>query len=256
MTSITDRQNGLNPVEVEASRRENGANTLTRRKKRGFFRQFLSSFGDPIIKVLLAALAVNVIFLFRHFDWFESLGIAIAIFLATFVSTLSEYGSESAFAKLQEDAGKIQCRVRRSGMIVSLPDRGYRGGRYRAFAGGGAHPGGWHPAVRPPRRGSVRPQWGKRGSRQIPGGDTLGDPMSGHSLFRGTIVCSGDGEMLVTRVGDSTFYGSLAQEVQEETRESPLKLRLSRTGQNPQPYRLCCCDSGGGCRPVSLLLSG
>ena len=121
MTSITDRQNGLNPVEVEASRRENGANTLTRRKKRGFFRQFLSSFGDPIIKVLLAALAVNVIFLFRHFDWFESLGIAIAIFLATFVSTLSEYGSESAFAKLQEDAGKIQCRVRRSGMIVSLP---------------------------------------------------------------------------------------------------------------------------------------
>ena len=48
MTSITDRQNGLNPVEVEASRRENGANTLTRRKKRGFFRQFLSSFGDAM----------------------------------------------------------------------------------------------------------------------------------------------------------------------------------------------------------------
>lgn len=168
MTSITDRQNGLNPVEVEASRRENGANTLTRRKKRGFFRQFLSSFGDPIIKVLLAALAVNVIFLFRHFDWFESLGIAIAIFLATFVSTLSEYGSESAFAKLQEDAGKIQCRVRRSGMIVSLPIGDIVVGDIVLLQAGERIPADGILLSRPPRRGSVRPQWGKRGSRQIP----------------------------------------------------------------------------------------
>lgn len=227
MTSITDRQNGLNPVEVEASRRENGANTLTRRKKRGFFRQFLSSFGDPIIKVLLAALAVNVIFLFRHFDWFESLGIAIAIFLATFVSTLSEYGSESAFAKLQEDAGKIQCRVRRSGMIVSLPIGDIVVGDIVLLQAGERIPADG--ILLSGRLGVDQSALNGESAEaaKSPGGDTLGDPMSGHSLFRGTIVCSGDGEMLVTRVGDSTFYGSLAQEVQEETRESPLKLRLS-----------------------------
>ena len=80
---------GLTDEQVLASRRLHGANTLTKRKRKGFFRQYLSSFGDPIIKILLVALAINVIFLFRNSDWMESAGIAVAVFLATFVSTLS-----------------------------------------------------------------------------------------------------------------------------------------------------------------------
>lgn len=95
---------------VEDTRKTHGSNQLTQKKRNGFFRQFLASFGDPIIKILLAALAINLIFLFRDFNWYETVGIAVAIFLATFVSTLSEYGSESAFLKLQEDAQKIKCR--------------------------------------------------------------------------------------------------------------------------------------------------
>ena len=78
---------GLTPDEVARSRELHGSNELTQKKRQSFFRQYLSSFGDPIIKILLAALAINVIFLFRHFDWYESAGIAIAVFLATFVST-------------------------------------------------------------------------------------------------------------------------------------------------------------------------
>lgn len=112
---------GLSPQEVEKSRKTHGSNELTQKKRNGFFKQFLVSFGDPIIKILLAALAINVIFLFRDFNWYETAGIAVAIFLATFVSTLSEYGSESAFIKLQEDAQKIQCRVKRLGGIQSVP---------------------------------------------------------------------------------------------------------------------------------------
>ena len=119
---------GLTPAQVEQSRKQHGSNQLTQKKRNSFFRQFLSSFGDPIIKILLIALAVNVLFLFRHFDWYESAGIALAIFLATFVSTLSEYGSESAFEKMQEDAARITCRVRRSGGVVPLPlERSSRG---------------------------------------------------------------------------------------------------------------------------------
>lgn len=106
---------------MEQSRKQHGSNQLTQKKRNSFFRQFLSSFGDPIIKILLIALAVNVLFLFRHFDWYESAGIALAIFLATFVSTLSEYGSESAFEKMQEDAARITCRVRRSGRRGAAP---------------------------------------------------------------------------------------------------------------------------------------
>ena len=121
MTPAVPPTEGLTAEQAELSRREHGSNQLTQKKRRSFFHQFLESFGDPIIKILLAALAVNVIFLFRHFDWFESAGIAVAIFLATFVSTLSEYGSESAFARLQEDAQKVQCRVRRAGRVIALP---------------------------------------------------------------------------------------------------------------------------------------
>lgn len=91
---------GLTPDQVLASRRRYGANVLTRRKRKGFFRQFLANFGDPIIKILLAALAVNLIFLFRTSDWTESVGIVAAVLIATLVSTLSQYGSESAFLEL------------------------------------------------------------------------------------------------------------------------------------------------------------
>ena len=112
---------GLTDEQVLASRRLHGANTLTKRKRKGFFRQYLSSFGDPIIKILLVALAINVIFLFRNSDWMESAGIAVAVFLATFVSTLSQYGSESAFIELQRASANIECRVRRAGGVRSLP---------------------------------------------------------------------------------------------------------------------------------------
>ncbi len=121
MNGADFEQKGLTPAEVVRSREEHGSNQLTHKKRNSFLRQFLSNFGDPIIKVLLVALAVNLIFLFHHFDWYESAGIAIAIFLATFVSTLSEYGSESAFSKLQEDAARLTCRVRRREGLQALP---------------------------------------------------------------------------------------------------------------------------------------
>lgn len=220
---------GLTAAEVERSRQQHGANQLTQQKRKGFFRQFLSSFGDPIIKVLLAALAINVIFLFRHFDWFESLGIAIAIFLATFVSTLSEYGSESAFSKLQEDAAKIQCRVRRAGRTLPLPIGEIVVGDIVLLQAGERVPAD---GILLSGKLSIDQSALNGESREavkVPGGtDTSadGDLLAPNQLFRGTIVCSGEGVMLVQRVGDATFYGGLAREVQEETRESPLKIRL------------------------------
>lgn len=92
---------GLTAAQVEAARREYGENRLTQRKRRSFLRQFLANLGDPVIRILLCALAVNVLFLFRDADWFETGGIAVSVFLATFISTLSEYGSEAAFARAQ-----------------------------------------------------------------------------------------------------------------------------------------------------------
>ena len=55
------------------------------------------------------------VLLIKEFDWYETIGIVIAIFIASFVSSISEYGSEKAFLKLQEEASKIKCHVLRSG---------------------------------------------------------------------------------------------------------------------------------------------
>ena len=99
---------GLNKKEVEVQRKLNGSNVLTEKKQKSFMRLLLESLGDPIIKILLVALTIKVVFLFRDFDWFETLGILIAIFLASFISTISEYGCEEAFKKLQEEQESIE----------------------------------------------------------------------------------------------------------------------------------------------------
>ena len=227
MTSIAAAAEGLTALQVEQSRLKYGTNQLTVKKRRGFFHQFLESFGDPIIKILLAALAINIIFLFRHFNWYDSVGIAIAIFLATFVSTLSEYGSESAFAKLQEDAGRINCRVRRAGNVAEIPIADIVTGDIVILQAGDRIP-----ADGILTEGSLKVDQSalngeSREATKIPGGvDNSRDFLSQSQLFRGSIVCSGEGLMHVRQVGDATFYGRLAGEVQEETRESPLKIRL------------------------------
>ena len=220
---------GLTTAEAEQSRRLHGDNQLTRARKNGFFRQLLQSFGDPIIKVLLAALAINLIFLFHRCDWYESAGIAAAIFLATFVSTLSEYGSESAFEKLQEDAARISCRVRRDGQVVSLPiaeivvdDVVLLQSGERVPADGilldgrlavdqSALNGESHEAVKAPCSDAT----------------DASDLAAPNRLFSGSVVCSGEGVMQVRQVGDRTFYGGVAREVQEDARESPLRVRLA-----------------------------
>ena len=92
---------GLTDEEVIIARKTHGTNEIAMGKRESFLRHLLSTLGDPIIKILLIALAVKTLFLFQDFDWYETVGIVIAIFLASFISTISEYGSEKAFDKLQ-----------------------------------------------------------------------------------------------------------------------------------------------------------
>ena len=104
---------GLTEAEAERSRAEHGENKLREIKRKSFWRRFIGNMGDPVIKILLCALAVNVIFMFRDADWIETAGIAVSVFLATFISTLSEHGSEAAFARLDKESRQRTCRVRR-----------------------------------------------------------------------------------------------------------------------------------------------
>ena len=112
---------GLDDREAALSCEKYGSNRIVRRKRKGLLLSYLESFGDPMIKILLIAVCINIIFLFGHSDVFESLGIIAAILLATVVSTLSEYGSEKAFEQLQNEAAKTFCRVQRAKGIVEMP---------------------------------------------------------------------------------------------------------------------------------------
>lgn len=226
-------QEGLSEEQVLESRKRYGSNQITKKKRKSFSRQFLEGFGDPIIKILLAALVVNVLFLFRDANWYETLGIAAALFLATFVSALSEYGSESAFERLQEEASRTRCRVKRAEGVLELPiDQVVKGDLLLLQAGervpaDGEMLSGFLTVDQSALNGETK-EAKKRPRREKNGQAGKEGFLSEHRLFRGSVVCAGNGVMEAEQVGDHTFYGGLALEVQEETIESPLKERLTK----------------------------
>ncbi len=227
MTESKELRRGLSVDEVERSRREHGKNVFTRARKKSFFRVFLSNLGDPVIKVLLIALALHLVLLIFHdSDLFETVGIAVSVFLATFISTLSEYGSEAAFTRLFESCGVTLCRVRRE-RIEEIPatevvvgDIVLLGAGERIPADGillcGSMTVDQSPLTGESREAEKRPHSGGAREPDAPG-----------ALFAGCTVLSGAGEMQVTAVGDATYLGGISGELQTETRESPLKVRLS-----------------------------
>ncbi len=228
----------LSLAEVAASRRADGSNELSRRRRKRFWRQFLSNLGDPVIRILLGALALNLIFSFKGGDVFETVGIGLAVFLATLISTLSEYGSETAFARLSEAAARINCRVRRMDARGVPEVREIPLGEVVVGDTVLLGAGEMIPADGILFSGSVTvDQSAMTGeSREIakrplqPGKIPADNPTPGDetALFRGCTVLAGSGEMLVSRVGDATFLGEISGEVQIDTRESPLKVRLTK----------------------------
>ena len=112
---------GLTEVEVDASRAAHGTNALGGGGGRSFLSRFLAGFGDPIIRILLCALVLNVILLFRDGSLFEALGIALAVLVSTLVSTLSEYTSDRAFLRMQAEAEQTTARTWRSGKLTLQP---------------------------------------------------------------------------------------------------------------------------------------
>jgi calcium-translocating P-type ATPase len=232
---IQDFQNkkrGLTDSEVRKSRNKYGENRISRKKKKGFLLSFLESFGDPMIKILLIALVINVIFLMHQSSWFETIGIAIAILLATFVSTLSEYGSESAFEKLQEEAACIECKVQRAKGLKQIPIQEIVVGDIVLLQAGDRIPAdgvmiyGSLEVNQSSLNGESKEVSKYPQTFAITSESEKDDFFNPQMLYSGTIVCAGEGLMQVTAIGDHTYYGRIGAAIQEETRESPLRIRL------------------------------
>jgi len=216
------RFSGLNAQEVAVSRKKHGNNLFTRRKRKSFLMKYLESFGDPIIKILMAALAVNILLSFHTHNIFETVGIGIAVFLSTFVSTLSEYGSETAFLRLQREAEKLFCRVKRAGVLTEIPIGEIVVGDIVYLEAGEKIPADGILLEGFLRVDESALNGESKETRKEPDGEE-----KRKILYRGTVVSEGEGVMLVERVGDGTVYGRLAGELQTETIDSPMKVRLS-----------------------------
>lgn len=221
---------GLSDAEVKISAQRYGTNQLTKRKKQSFWGRLIKNLGDPIIRILLAALGINLLFMLESFDWFETIGILLAISIATLVTTLSEYGSEKAFDKLCEEADAVKIRVIRNDAVQKLPIDELVVGDLILISAGDQIPAdgillsGALTADQSALNGESR----EVKKYPLPGNRPTEDLSSPACLLRGVSVCSGEGVMQILRVGDATMYGSLAMELQSEKRESPLKLRLSK----------------------------
>ncbi len=214
---------GVKSEDVAVLRKKYGSNEISKVKGNGFFRLLLESLGDPIIKILLIALAIKVVFLFRDFDWFETLGILIAVFLATFISTISEYGSEAAFRRLQEESSQIVVKVFRDGVIKEIPIAEVVVSDIVILSSGDKVPADGHLIE---GNLSVDESSLNGESKEASKYAVIHEIEEKNKVYRGSVVYSGMARMLVTSVGDQTFYGGLAKEVQEKEPESPLKIRL------------------------------
>ena len=222
------RRTGLSTEQVVESRRAHGSNTLTQKKGKSLLRRFLSNLNDPIIRILLCALAVNLLLMFRNTDWVETAGIAVAVFLASLISTLSEYGSERAFARLSEESGNTVCRVRRDGAVQGIPLSEVVVGDIVLLSAGEMIPADGLLFAGEIRTDQSAMTGESKEIRKTPSNDTALTPASRSALFRGCTVTSGSCEMEITAVGDASFLGEISREIQLEQRESPLKLRLSK----------------------------
>ncbi len=186
-----------------------------------------------MIKILLVALVINVIFwIFNQAEWYESLGIALAVLIATFVATFSEYKNENAFKKLQAEASKIFCKVYRNSAIQEVAIDDLVKDDLVILQDGDKIPcdcviiEGEIKVDQSALNGESVEVTKKVAPIATDKDFSLDDEFA---VFRGSIVCSGEAIAKVIKVGDNTVYGNIAKELQEsQDRDTPLKVKLTK----------------------------
>lgn len=208
---------GLTEKDVVENRKKYGTNNISGSKKESFYKLFVESLGDPIIKILLIALAIKTCFLFQDFDWFETIGIVVAIIVASLISAVSEYGSSKAFESLMEESSKIKCRVIREGKVKEIPIDDIVVNDILELSSGdkiGAD-------------GIIL-----KGNLEIDESSMNGEATSvvkkiNDNVYRGCVVYNGKALVKVAKVGNNSYYGKMTLELGEGSGTSPLKERLN-----------------------------
>ena len=208
---------GLSNEEVVKSREKYGSNEVNVKNKNTFFRLLIESLGDPMIRILLIVLVIKLVFIFADESWFETLGIFIAIFFATLISTLSEYGSNKAFNRLFKENNIKECKVKRDNNLKIIKISEVVVGDIIYLNGGD-----YVPADGVLVDGEI-----SLDEASISGESKDIQKKTNDKIFKGTTVTSGEAIMKVTLVGENTMHGAITMELSDVSENSPLKTRLT-----------------------------
>ena len=225
---------GLSPQEVEASRKQHGSNALTQLPPDPLWKKLLEGFKDPMIMILLAALVIQVIlFCLGQAEWFEPVGILVAILIANGVAAVSESKQEGkASALKEEEEAKEMVKVIRSGALCEIHVSDVVVGDLVYLQAGDKLPadGTVVEGTLFVDQAALNGETEEAEKIPLEEGATydIKDLLNKYYAYRGTVVCGGEGFLAVKVVGDKTLFGELALEVQEDTRETPLQVKLGK----------------------------
>ncbi|MDR0950293.1 MAG: calcium-translocating P-type ATPase, PMCA-type [Candidatus Ancillula sp.] len=220
---------GLSSEEV-AKKTKN--NSLPKIKRKSFGKVILGNLDDPIMKILLIAFAIDLIFVLTgKSNWYEAVGILIAILLSILVSSVSEYSNESSFQELKAENDKVYCEVYRDGEVQKTLIDDIVEGDVIVVHSGDIIPVDGHiiegkiNVNQSSLNGENKSVCKIKNFSKIVSPDLLDE----YSLFRGSVVTENFCTLVADKVGVDTMYGQIAQGLSEDNnRLSPLQLKLGK----------------------------
>lgn len=231
------KYNGLTDKEVEASREKYGSNAIPDSEPTTFWQEFKETFSDPMIKILLAIAALMIVMFFFHYaEIYEPLGTIAAILVVAFVSAKTGVASDTKYRQLKDSTKKDQCKVHRNGLITVIDVDDVVVGDKVLLQSGDKIPadGVLVSGALRVDNSALNGEAEECKKTQASEDFQLADDITGdtfvdkHSLFRGAVVFDGEGILDVRKVGLKTMMGKMAEEMQEEEPDSPLKVKLAK----------------------------
>lgn len=231
------KYNGLTDKQVEESRSKFGSNEIPDSEPTTFWEEFKETFSDPMIKILLAIAALMIVmFFFGYAEIYEPLGTIVAVLIVATVSAKTGVASDTKYRELKDNTEKDKCKVHRNGVITVIDVDDVVVGDKVLLQSGDKIPAdgvlidGALRVDNSALNGEAEECKKTAASEDFQLEDDItGDTfVDAHSLFRGAVIFDGEGILDVRKVGLKTMMGKMAEEMQEEEPDSPLKVKLAK----------------------------
>lgn len=231
------KYNGLTDREVELSREKYGSNAIPDSEPTTFWEEFKETFKDPMIRILLAiAVLMIVMFFLGYAEIYEPLGTIAAILIVAFVTAKTGVASDTKYRELKDSTKKDECKVYRNSLVTVIDVDDVVVGDKVLLQSGDKIPadGVLVSGSLQVDNSALNGEAEECKKREAPEDFQMSDEISGetfvdeHSLFRGAVVYDGEGILDVRKVGLKTMMGKMAEEMQEDEPDSPLKVKLSK----------------------------